>query len=433
MNSAKPVSPADIGNDRLQIVRRARVWSRTDVRSKNLLAGPGGAGAFQPNQQVTCDYVEDKLSGGTPKFKCAIGKDEFRVKYGERNGEVFGEVAASRLLWALGFPTDAQYPVRIICRGCSDDPWTKRDRAEGQHEFPMSVVERKYAAREITPGDKPGWAWPELDLIDERAGGATKAQRDALKLLAVFMQHTDTKPEQQRIVCLDGRDGEAACRQPLMMLNDIGLTFGRANRMNTNTPGSTDLRSWEKVPIWRDAGQVRRRAAEVADRHARAPGDQRTRPAAAGQPAQRAHRHPDSSAVRSVARLAAHGRDERRRGSGAGRRVGRRVQSEAAADRGTALSEPVAAAACFCLYLSTVIAASRCCGSTRPLNDAASFRIICRAITRPVTVAPARTSTTSVATSCPSARPSTVMSRANTSPRTSAVAAMTTAPPSQSN
>ena len=69
------------------------------------------------------------------------------------------------------------------------------------------------------------------------------------------MQHTDTKPEQQRIVCLDGAKGDAACRQPLMMLNDIGLTFGKANNLNTNTQGSTDLRSWEKVPIWRDAGK----------------------------------------------------------------------------------------------------------------------------------------------------------------------------------
>ena len=255
MNSAKPVSPAEVSSERLQTVRRARVWTRTDVASKNLLAGPAGPGAFRPNQAVMCDYVDERLSGGTPKFKCAIGKDEFRVKYGERNGEVFGEVAASRLLWALGFPSDAQYPVQITCRGCSDDPWTKHAKAEGQHDFPLAVVERKFSGHEIEPGGKPGWSWPELDLIDERAGGATRAQRDALKLLAVFMQHTDTKPEQQRIICLGGAAGDAACRQPMMMLNDVGLTFGKANNLNSNTPGSTDLRSWEKVPIWKDAGK----------------------------------------------------------------------------------------------------------------------------------------------------------------------------------
>jgi hypothetical protein len=255
LNSSQPVSPADVSSERLEMVRRARVWTRTDVASKNLLTGPAGREAFKPNQTVTCDYVDERLTGGTPKFRCAIGDDKFRVKYGETNGEVFGEVAASRLLWALGFPTDAQYPVKVICRGCSDDPWTKHSVAEGQHEFPMAVIERKYAGREITPGDKPGWAWPELDLVDERAGGAPRAQRDALKLLAVFMQHTDTKPEQQRMICPDGRDGDKTCRQPIMMLNDIGLTFGRANNLNKNTPGSTDLRSWEKVPIWRDQGK----------------------------------------------------------------------------------------------------------------------------------------------------------------------------------
>jgi hypothetical protein len=255
MNSAQPVSPDSVDSARLQVLRRAQVWSRTDVASKNMLTGPGGPGAFAPNQAVTCTYVDERLTGGTPKFRCTIGKDEFRVKYGERNGEVFGEVAASRLLWALGFPSDAQYPVRVICRGCSEDPWTKHGRAEGQHEFPFAVIERKFPAREITPDDKPGWAWPELDLVDERAGGAPRSHRDALKLLAVFMQHTDTKPEQQRIVCQDGREKDPTCRQPVMMLNDIGLTFGRANNLNSNTAGSTNLRSWEKVPVWRDPGR----------------------------------------------------------------------------------------------------------------------------------------------------------------------------------
>ena len=179
LNSAKPVTPNEVGADRLQTIRRARVWSRPNIPSMNLATGPRVPGAFPPNQTVTCEYVEEKLSGGTPKFKCSVGKDEFRVKYGQQNGEVFGEVAASRLLWAMGFPSDAQYPVRIVCRGCSDDPWTDRGRKDGQTEFPFAVVERKFAAREITPGDKPGWAWPELDLIEERAGGAPLAHRDA--------------------------------------------------------------------------------------------------------------------------------------------------------------------------------------------------------------------------------------------------------------
>ena len=42
--------------------------------------------------------------------------------------------------------------------------------------------------------------------MEETAGGAPRAQRDALKLLAVFVQHTDNKAAQQRLVCLDDKD-----------------------------------------------------------------------------------------------------------------------------------------------------------------------------------------------------------------------------------
>ena len=253
LNSAAPMSPADVSKPRLQVVRRAQVWRRTPVSSMNLEAGPPVTG-FMPGQTVTCDYVDDKPSGGTPKFLCkTAGGDTLKVKYGRDNGEVFAEVAASRLFWALGFYADAEYPARVVCRGCSEDPWTKRERVAGERVFEYATIERKFQAREFDPED-PGWAWPELDLVDESAGGAPRSQRDALKLLAVFIQHSDTKPEQQRLVCLDDArsDRDAACRQPVMMINDLGVTFGKANNLNRNEPGSTNLEKWSKVPIWKD-------------------------------------------------------------------------------------------------------------------------------------------------------------------------------------
>ena len=83
--------------------------------------------------------------------------------------------------------------------------------------------------------------------MDPESGGAPKAQRDALKLLAVFIQHTDTKPEQQRMLCLDqGPRSRGACNRPFMMLNDVGVTFGRANRTNSNAIGSVNLAAWRR-------------------------------------------------------------------------------------------------------------------------------------------------------------------------------------------
>src|SRR5947207_965130 len=93
---------------RQALLKRAEVWQPSDVASKDFVAGPQGKGAFAPGETITCDYVDEKFSGNTPKFACAIAPDDhLKVRYGRENGEVYAFVAATRLLWALGFGADA--------------------------------------------------------------------------------------------------------------------------------------------------------------------------------------------------------------------------------------------------------------------------------------------------------------------------------------
>lgn len=106
-------------------------------------------------------------------------------------------------------------------------------------------------------GEQPGWGWDELDVIDAEAGGAPRAHRDALKLLAVFLQHTDSKRVQQRIVCL-GESAEKArntCARPFLMISDLGVTFGRAHWANANDHASVNLVEWQRTPVWHDEGR----------------------------------------------------------------------------------------------------------------------------------------------------------------------------------
>jgi hypothetical protein len=177
---------------RLAFIRTAQVWTPTNVAAMDLRAGPQGKDAFAPNEMVTCDYVKTKLPGSSRKFNCVISEGNVvKIRYGTTNGEVEGAVLASRLLWALGFGADRVYPVRVRCQGCSSDPWTKQERAPGAQMFDPAAIERKPDGHEMKTGEKDaGWAWPELALVDEAQGGAQRAQRDALTLLAVFMQHT---------------------------------------------------------------------------------------------------------------------------------------------------------------------------------------------------------------------------------------------------
>jgi hypothetical protein len=69
------------------------------------------------------------------------------------------------------------------------------------------------------------------------------------------MQHTDTKAQQQRVMCLGEPAGESAtpasCSRPFMMVSDVGLTFGRANLFNTNGKGMNFV-AWAAAPIWKE-------------------------------------------------------------------------------------------------------------------------------------------------------------------------------------
>jgi len=251
MSNGKADVPA-VADTRAQVLERAQVWRSTDIRSADLLAGPPGPGALALGETVSCDYIHDNLGGRTPKFSCKLPDDErVKVKYGGTNGEVYGEVLATRLLWALGFGADRMYSVTVICRGCPES-FGGIARPHGEQRFAPAAIERKMAGHEWSGAGGSGWAWDELDRTDPARGGATREQRDALKLLAVFIQHTDSKPEQQRILCVGAHHEAESCDRPLLMLNDVGMTFGRANRGNTDPPGSVDLVEWRKVRVWRD-------------------------------------------------------------------------------------------------------------------------------------------------------------------------------------
>ena len=245
------------GDVRLKALRYAQVWMPSDIASKDLKTGPAGKGSFEPGATVKCDYVEAKQTG-TPKFDCAISPDDtIRVKYGEENGEIYSEVIASRLLWALGFGADHVYPVTVVCTGCPADPMKSHKRGDGTRTFRAAVIERKFAGDEIELHKDSGWGWVELTFVDQTSGGAPLAHRDALKLLAAFIQHTDTKPQQQRLVCLDREKGlkpaeDRTCANPFMMINDLGKTFGKASMFNSDRPSAVNLKEWSSAPVWKD-------------------------------------------------------------------------------------------------------------------------------------------------------------------------------------
>jgi hypothetical protein len=251
-------------NEREATLRRAQVWQPIDTRSLNLAAGPPLPLAQRIGKELACKFVfpEKSLSGNTPKFRCEVRPDDVvKAKYGKKNNEVFAEIAASRLFWALGFKADCMYPTRVSCQGCPADPFAA-SKADwqlgkpgdvGQYVFDPAAVERPLPGSAIDTEGFEGWAWPELDTMTPRGGGAPRAQLDALKLLAVFVQHSDSKPEQQELVCAPGavtrdRAGNETCTSPRLVVKDLGVTFGKATALNSS---AMDLDDWSGAHIWR--------------------------------------------------------------------------------------------------------------------------------------------------------------------------------------
>src|SRR5262249_8082873 len=159
-------------------IRHAQVWTRTDVGSMDIKVGPRHKDGFAPGETVTCEYTDVKLGGNSPKFACMLGEDRLKVRYGRTNGEVFATVAATGVMWALGFGADAAYPVHVVCHGCPGTLVGDGVSGAGETRFDAATVEWKMHGDEMeAPSVGAGWAWPELDQVDEAAGGAPLAQR----------------------------------------------------------------------------------------------------------------------------------------------------------------------------------------------------------------------------------------------------------------
>ena len=253
--------------ERQQVMERANVWRSLNTSSLNLVEGPVLPPAQRIPKAVNCTFFfpEKPLTGQTQKFECDLGKgDIVKVKYGEKNGEVYAEVAASRLLWALGFQADVMYPTKVTCRNCPDDPfavsstnWQRGNPGDADTEvFDPAVIERESGHKVEVPGYE-GWAFPELDKIGTTPGGATRAQLDALKLIAVFIQHSDSKPGQLEIVCAEGRKqkdekGNETCEEAWLVIKDLGGSFGKATLLNSS---KMKLSDWDSTAIWKDAKQ----------------------------------------------------------------------------------------------------------------------------------------------------------------------------------
>ena len=222
--------------------------------SKIDFASDPNSGVIDPKVTV-CRYKPDEVTGTTPKFDCELKSGEkLKVKYGYTK-EIPSEIAATRLLHALGFGADRVSRVeKVRCYGCPFQPFhtrslwelagltdfiDKRLNYDSYRDFEQVSVERNLEGEAIEVGNERGWGFYELKNIDPRQGGATRAEVDALRLIAVFLHHWDNKTANQRLTCPGSQTAD--CKHPLAMIQDVGSDFG---------PKKADLENWKSKPVW---------------------------------------------------------------------------------------------------------------------------------------------------------------------------------------
>ena len=273
--------------------RSAKVWQEPDpdydpVLGYNRTAGPrkgaptvDAAGLAAPINCVA-NPKPDEGSGTTPKFYCSVpgqvDDDGEAVRYkvkphfkgqarDRKNGEIYGEFLSSRFSKALGFFADDEWVADVTCPDCEKSLNRGFQGAKFTPFQPAAGIELALGKGiDVKCNGKDTGAIAE-SLSKLLQGGAPRAEIDAFKLWLAFIDHGDTKTDNQKFSCLDSSknpDGTRTCKPGMAVyyVSDMGSTFGYSSA----SENKARLERWKgKDPIKVSGGRCTTTAKSVGD------------------------------------------------------------------------------------------------------------------------------------------------------------------------
>ena len=273
--------------------RGAKVWQEPDpgydpVLGYNPDAGPRhGAPRVDENGfglPLKCVANKDphKGAGTTPKFHCSVpgvvDEDGDLVRYKvkphfkgqsreKRNGEIYGDFLSSRFSKALGFFADDVWVADVTCPDCQKSLTSSFQGASFTSFQPAAGVELLLGKGIDADCDRKDSGALAESLAKLLQGGAPRAEIDAFKLWLAFIDHGDTKTDNQRFTCLKwtkNADHTRTCEpgQAVFYVGDMGSTFGHS----TSSEKKARLDGWKgKDPIRVSGGRCTTTAKSVGD------------------------------------------------------------------------------------------------------------------------------------------------------------------------
>ena len=167
------------------------MWEPANISQRNLYLGPGGA-EMQPDFS-RAKFLGEQAGGNNLKYRIADTSGHVWVV--KMADESQPEVAAVRLLWAIGYPTEINYIVPKMNMGSKGN--FKNVRAEARPEG-VNRLDR--------------WSWENNPFKGSR-------EFDGLKMMMAMFNNWDLKDENNVILQKDGKDFYA--------IADLGSSFGR--------------------------------------------------------------------------------------------------------------------------------------------------------------------------------------------------------------
>jgi hypothetical protein len=273
--------------------KTAKVFSQPDpgydpVLGYNPTVGPrAGAPAVNPDGlaapfSCVANKKENEGSGTTPKFHCSVAgvvdEDGELIRYkikphfkgqalDKRNGEIYGEFLSSRFSKALGFFADDEWVADVTCADCEKSLTSKFQGASFMPFQPAAGIELPLGHGIDVKCDNNDSGAIASSLEKLLKSGGNRAEIDAFKLWLAFIDHGDTKADNQKFSCLDSKknpDGTRMCKpgQAVYYVGDMGSTFG----FSSASEKKARLAAWKsKDPIKVDGGSCHTTAKSVGN------------------------------------------------------------------------------------------------------------------------------------------------------------------------
>ncbi len=181
----------------------------SDITTLDLLAGPGGDSMKPDLSQIIWEENETG-SGYSVKWKVrdASGK-KWVVKLGN---EARPETAATRLVWAAGYPTEINYLVP--CVKITNAPKPPSDKSVKRCED-KGFANVRFEARPEDHKRLDIWSWKQNPFAGTR-------EFNGLVVLMALVNNWDLKDDNNKVVYAPDGGGELR-----YIISDLGATFGK--------------------------------------------------------------------------------------------------------------------------------------------------------------------------------------------------------------